>query len=181
MYLDSCLPAKDVPHRVAEVRRFDQQVPSHEDPLIVMLLAARLPDERLTASQVVERRLTSLAEPGLWQAVKAGKYFVMPGEGSLSPVFPAWQFISPAPELIPPIIRALQSHPEVERWTFWRSQWDELGDLTCAEIICGKLHLYRNSVSLDDMEILCAANHERQSIVMRQLAFLPSRLSRAGE
>lgn len=146
------------------------------DSLVAMLHAARLPTDKLTASEVIGQRLVALSMKALWQAVEAGRLFVMPERETGVAVFPAWQFGPPAQALIVPVIRALRAHPEAERWLFWSIEWEELGDLTCAEVLCGRLHDYRDSVSLADLDYLCAPDADRLRTVMRQLASLPSRL-----
>ena len=184
MYLDPMaglqpLPKANTHSRLRQGGR-PGQLPFSDSPCAV-LGSSRLPIGHLTVAEVSAQGLVNLTPFELHRAIEAGHFYAEGYDPAGMPtILPAWQFVPPAPSLIIPIIMALRNEPSGEDPFFWMIAYEELNDLTPAEVLCGRLLCTRGSVSIGQVHHLRRSDAERQATVMAALELLPSRLLRAG-
>jgi hypothetical protein len=97
-----------------------------------------LPVARLKAAEVLAQGKTVMSQATLYRAADSGRcYSVTPGGLTIGKLFPAWQFVEPAPELIAPVLACLAAWPGSELHGFWVTAADELNELAPAELLAG--------------------------------------------
>lgn len=132
----------------------------------------RLPISGLTPEEVVAQQTAKLSSDELWHEVSAGRLCAEYDPLAKRQVFPAWQFVAPARALMPAVMDALVAAGCVDPHGFWETRFGEMADLTPAELLCGKLFVTRDSVSIDQLDYLAMPEIERQRIVLSMLELL---------
>jgi hypothetical protein len=181
MYLDPLAGAHPLQESNARSGRRDVRHPESQESMFDALGPDRLPIDHLTPEEIAAQRLVALTSSELLLAVEEGRFYAERYDAAGRPtIIPTWQFVQPAPALIAPVIKALREEPLGEDPYFWMIAYEELSDLTPAEVLCGRLLRTRWSVSIWQMEYLRLSDAERQAVVMEALDLLPSRMMRAG-
>lgn len=110
---------------------------------------------KLKASDVISQGLVSLSQATLYRAAENGRfYFVTPKGRSIGREFPAWQFVTPVPELIEPVLQQLKNQPNSEIHAFWVGAVDEINELSPAELLAGKPFETRPSVHKSQQRLM---------------------------
>jgi hypothetical protein len=135
------------------------------DLLRAMRELSRLPLASLTPAEVIEQQLAGSSMDDLRRALEEGRLCGGRDARTQTLEFPAWQFVEPAPSLMPPIMRALHGAACVDPRYFWTTRYEELCDLTPAELLCGKLFVSRRRISIEQADYLSRSDQERQWIV----------------
>lgn len=135
---------------------------------------ATLPVSRLKASEVISQGMVDLSQATLYRAAEAGRFYCTTPKGrSIGKEFPAWQFVEPAPELIPAILTILATQPNSEIHAFWVTALDSLNELSPAEVLVGKPFETRANLHHSQQAILAlpsgARVHKVRAIAAHQL------------
>lgn len=126
-----------------------------------------LPVARLGAAQLLAAGMTGLSQATLYRAADSGRcYSVTPGGRSIGKQFPAWQFVEPVPELIPPVLACLARQPGSEVHAFWVSSADELNELSPAELLAGAPFETRGGLHASQQALLDLPGRTRQEKVI---------------
>jgi hypothetical protein len=137
--------------------------------------ARTLPVARLKASEVIAGGNTDMSQATLYRAAENGRcYALAPGGRSIGRLFPAWQFVDPVPELIPPVLACLAQQPGSEVHAFWVTGADQLNDLAPAELLAGCPFETRAELHPSQQALLALPGASRQQKV---LAFAQQQLS----
>ncbi|MGC8213203.1 hypothetical protein [Ralstonia pseudosolanacearum] len=141
-------------------------------------VARQLAVSTLKPSEVIAQGLVAMSQATLYRAVEDARFYcVTPPGKAIGRAFPAWQFASPVPELLAPVLRQMQDLPSSEIHAFWVTPVDVFDELTPAEVLAGKPFATRPTVSAAQRSHLSHAAGERQARVVARLAWLPSRRS----
>lgn len=124
-----------------------------------------LPIKGLTPAEVIENRLVDMSIEALTQAIEAGQFCVEWDPVRRCCELPVWQFLAPAPRLMPPVMALLREN-RFDTSDFWSDHGDDLLDLTPAEVLCGKLFITRYSITMGQASYLAEPDARRQQIVM---------------
>ena len=164
--------AEDLTVAVAQPRDV-REVPSGERPVGIALDLSgamreivRLPIGTLTPEEVIAQEAAKLSLDELLGEVAAGRLCAEYDALARRQVLPAWQFEAPAPALMPAVMDALAASGSIDPHDFWETGFGEMADLTPAELLCGKLFVTRDSVSIDQIAYLAMPEIERQQIVL---------------
>lgn len=136
------------------------------DLLKAMRELSVLPLTTLTPAEVIESHFAGMSMDDLVRELAAGRLCGGRGREASDLEFPAWQFVEPAPQLLPPVMRAVHEAGGVDPRYFWTIRYEGLFDLTPAELLCGKLFVTRRSVSMEQADYLARSDKERQRIVV---------------
>ncbi len=126
----------------------------------------RLPVDALTPEEILTQEAATLSSDELWGKAAAGRLCAEYDPVAKRQVFPAWQFETPAPALMSAVTDALVAAGCIDPCDFWETRFGEIADLTPAEVLCGKLFVTRDSVSIDQVAYLAMPETERQRIVL---------------
>jgi hypothetical protein len=127
----------------------------------------RLPVARLKAAVVLAQGLTVMSQATLYRAADSGRcYSVTPGGLTIGKLFPAWQFVEPAPELIAPVLTRLAAWPGSEVHAFWVTAADELNELAPAELLAGLPFETRGALHPSQQALLALPSGIRQKKVI---------------
>ncbi|WP_431476529.1 hypothetical protein [Massilia eburnea] len=122
----------------------------------------RLPVSKLKVSEVLEQGWVDLSQASLYRAVEQGRFYCTTPLGrSIGREFPAWQFIAPVPELIPPVLTLLDGKPSSEVHIFWICAADELNELSPAEVMAGKPFESRDALHSSQQALLSLPTYVR--------------------
>jgi len=126
-----------------------------------------LPVVNLKPSEVIEQRKVSMSLASLYRYVEANKFYcVVPSGQTNGREFPAWQFVEPVPELLPPVLLALRGSLRTEVHAFMVTAQDVLNELAPAEVLAGACFETRSSVHPSQERILQLPASERQRRVL---------------
>lgn len=132
--------------------------------------AARLPAGDLPPAEVIERQLVSMTLSNLYRAAANGRFYFITSQGRANGrLFPAWQFVSPVPSVLPQALAQLQQHAESERHALLVSEADELNELSPAEVLAGRPFESRAVLEPSQVKLLSLPTLERLAIVKRVL------------
>lgn len=121
-----------------------------------------LPVSKLKVSEVIGQGWVQLSQASFYRAVDNKRFYcVTPSGRAIGREFPAWQFVPPAPELIPPVLELLDDMPGSEIHAFWVSEADELNAMSPAEVLAGLPFATRQTVHSSQWSILRAPSQER--------------------
>jgi hypothetical protein len=121
-----------------------------------------LPVIKLKASEVVGQGWVQLSQASFYRTVENKRfYYVTPPGRAIGKEFPAWQFVPPVPELIPPVLELLDDMPGSEIHAFWVSEADELNAMSPAEVLAGMPFSTRQALRSSQWTILRAPTQER--------------------
>jgi hypothetical protein len=141
--------------------------------------ARTLPVARLKAAEVIAGGKAGMSQATLYRAVESARcYALTPGGRSIGRLFPAWQFVDPVPELIPPVLACLARQPGSEVHAFWVTGADELNELAPAELLAGCPFESRATLHASQQALLALPGATRQQKV---LAFAQQQLSGAAD
>ncbi|MDB0543938.1 hypothetical protein LBW62_22135 [Ralstonia solanacearum] len=130
----------------------------------------------LKPSEVMAQGLLAMSQATLYRAVEDGRFYcVTPPGKAIGRLFPAWQFATPVPELLAPILRHMKNLPSSEVHAFWVTPVDVFDELTPAELLAGKPFETRAALSAAQRDHLSLPTVERQSKVVAQLNRMPWR------
>jgi len=125
-----------------------------------------LPVYKLKVSEVIEQGWVKISKPSFYRAVECKRFYsVTPSGRAIGKEFPAWQFVSPVPELIAPLLKMFDDIPDSEIHAFWVSEADELNSLSPAEVLAGLPFATRQAIFPSQSNILNAAAQKRASRV----------------
>ena len=126
-----------------------------------------LPVVNLKPSDVLEQRKVSMSLANLYRYVEANKFYcVVPLGQSNGREFPAWQFVEPVPELLPPVLSALRGSLRTEVHAFLVTAQDALNELAPAEVLAGVPFETRPALHQSQRRLLQLPATERQRRVM---------------
>lgn len=129
--------------------------------------ARSLPVARLGAADVIAQGKTGMAQATLYRAAERGRcYSVTPGGRSIGKQFPAWQFVEPVPELMPPVLACLAGQPGSEVHAFWVTGADALNELSPAELLAGCPFETRGALHASQHALLKLPSAARQEKVL---------------
>lgn len=130
---------------------------------------SHLPVSKLKASEVLEQGRVQLSQASLYRAVEQKRFYcITPTGRSIGKEFPAWQFIQPVPELIAPVLTELEDMPSREIHAFWVSEFDELNELSPAEVLAGLPFETRIEMHNSQRAMLKLPANERMRKVVEQ-------------
>jgi hypothetical protein len=133
---------------------------------------AALPVLKLKATEVVGQGWVELSQASFYRAVDSKRFYcVTPPGRAIGKEFPAWQFVSPVPELIPPVLELLGEMPSSEIHAFWVIETDELNSLSPAEVLAGLPFSTRRTIHPSQSTILRAPTQERTRKVVELAEF----------
>lgn len=131
-----------------------------------------LPVSKLKVSEVVGQGWVQLSQASFYRAVDSKRFYcVTPPGRAIGKEFPAWQFVSPVPELMPAVLDLLGDMPGSEIHAFWVSEADELNDLSPAEVLAGQPFEVRQKLHASQRSILGAPVQERARRVAELAGF----------
>jgi hypothetical protein len=136
--------------------------------------ARTLPVARLRAAEVIAGGNTGMSQATLYRAAEDGRCYALTPGGRSIKHFPAWQFVDPVPELIPPVLACLARQPGSEVHAFWVTGADELNELAPAELLAGCPFETRGPLHASQQALLALPGASRQQKV---LAFAQQQLS----
>jgi hypothetical protein len=136
--------------------------------------ARTLPVARLRAAEVIAAGTTAMSQATLYRAAEDGRCYALAPGGRSIKQFPAWQFVEPVPELIPPVLACLARQPGSEVHAFWDTGADELNQLAPAELLAGCPFETRGPLHASQQALLALPGASRQQKV---LAFAQQQLS----
>lgn len=136
--------------------------------------ARTLPVARLRAAEVIAGGNTGMSQATLYRAAEDGRCYALTPGGRSIKQFPAWQFVEPVPELIPPVLACLARQPGSEVHAFWVTAADELNELAPAELLAGCPFETRGPLHASQQALLALPGASRQQKV---LAFAQQQLS----
>lgn len=136
--------------------------------------ARTLPVARLRAAEVIAGGNTGMSQATLYRAAEDGRCYALTPGGRSIKQFPAWQFVDPVPELIPPVLACLARQPGSEVHAFWVTAADELNELAPAELLAGCPFETRGPLHASQQALLALPGASRQQKV---LAFAQQQLS----
>jgi hypothetical protein len=126
-----------------------------------------LPVTNLKPSEVIEKRKVRMSLASLYRSVEANKFYcVVPSGQSNGREFPAWQFVDPVPELLPPVLLALRGALRTEVHAFLITAQDALNELAPAEVLAGAPFETRASLHPSQQRLLQLPANERQRKVL---------------
>lgn len=129
-----------------------------------------LPVTNLKPSQVVEHGKLRVSLASLYRYVEADKFYcVVPYGQKNGREFPAWQFQSPVPEVLPDVLQALRGALRTEVHAFLVSSQPSLNDLAPAEVLAGTAFETRPSLHESQVRILTLPAMERKARVLALL------------
>ncbi len=124
---------------------------------------ASLPVVNLKPSDVIGQGLVQLSLASLYRCVETNRFYcVKPPGQSNGRVFPAWQFVSPVPELLPAVLSDLRGSVTTEVHAFLVTARDELNELAPAELLAGKPFATRGELHSSQKRLLQMSAAERQ-------------------
>jgi len=125
-------------------------------------IPSALPVTKLKVSEVVGQGWVQLSQASFYRAVDNKRfYYVTPPGRAIGKEFPAWQFVQPVPELIPPVLELLDDMPGSEIHAFWVSEVDELNAMSPAEVLAGMPFSTRQTIHSSQWTMLRAPTQER--------------------
>ena len=131
-----------------------------------------LPVSKLKVSEVIGQGWVQLSQASFYRAVDSKRFYcVTPPGRAIGKEFPAWQFVSPVPELIPPVLELLDDMPRSEMHAFWVSEADELNGMSPAEVLAGQPFEVRQTLHASQRAILDAPVRDRARRVTELAAF----------
>jgi hypothetical protein len=131
-----------------------------------------LPVTKLKVSDVVGQGWVQLSQASFYRAVESQRfYYVTPAGRTIGKEFPAWQFVPPVPELIPPVLELLDGMPGSEIHAFWVSEADELNAMSPAEVLAGMPFSTRHTIHASQWTIMRAPTQERARKVAELAGF----------
>lgn len=126
-----------------------------------------LPVYKLKVSEVIEQGWVQISKPSFYRAVESKRFYsVTPIGRAIGKEFPAWQFVAPVPELIPPLLKMFDDRPDSEIHTFWVSEAEELNSLSPAEVLAGLPFATRTTIFSSQSNILSATAQKRVARVV---------------
>lgn len=121
-----------------------------------------LPVSKLKVPEIVGQGWVELSQASFYRAVESKRFYcITPPGRAIGKEFPAWQFVSPVPELIQPVLALLDDIPGSEIHAFWVSEADELNALSPAEVLAGLPFVTRQMMHPSQWAILRAPAQER--------------------
>ena len=121
-----------------------------------------LPVSKLKVSEVIGQGWVELSQASFYRAVDSKRFYcVTPLGRAIGKEFPAWQFVSPVPELIQPVLKRLDDMPSSEIHAFWVIEADELNALAPAEVLAGLPFATRRTIHPSQSAMLRAPAQER--------------------
>jgi len=125
-----------------------------------------LPVNKLKVSEVIKQGLVGLSPASFYRAMEQKRFYSVTRSGrAIGKEIPAWQFISPVPELIPPVLQMFNDMPDSEIHAFWISEAEELNSLSPAEVLAGLPFSTRKTIFPSQSNILNADVKTRASRV----------------
>lgn len=129
--------------------------------------SSSLPVVNLKPSEVIGQRKVSMSLASLYRYVEANKFYcVVPSGQRNGREFPAWQFVEPVPELLPPVLLALRGALRTEVHAFLVTAQDALNELAPAEVLAGAPFETRAPLHPSQQRILQLPASERQRQVL---------------
>jgi hypothetical protein len=117
---------------------------------------------KLKVPEIVGQGWVELSQASFYRAVESKRFYcITPPGRAIGKEFPAWQFVSPVPELIQPVLELLADMPGSEIHAFWVSEADELNALSPAEVLAGLPFVTRQMMHPSQWTILRAPVQER--------------------
>ncbi|WP_104013420.1 hypothetical protein [Burkholderia anthinoferrum] len=130
-----------------------------------------LPVANLKPSEVIHQGLVGLSLASLYRYVEASRFYCVKPPGQTNGrAFPAWQFVEPVPELLPPVLDALRGALATEVHAFLVTSRDELNELAPAELLAGKPFAGRGDLHASQKRLLQLAATERQRRVLETIS-----------
>jgi hypothetical protein len=126
-----------------------------------------LPVVSLTPSEVIKQRKVRVSLARHYRYAEANIFycFVSPGQTN-DREFPAWQFTDPVPELLQPVLLALQGALRTEVHVFLATARDRLNELAPAEVLAGTPFETRASLHPSQQRLLQLPANERRRRVL---------------
>lgn len=125
-----------------------------------------LPVNNLKVSELIAQHWLAIPESSFYSMVNQNCFYgVIRSGAEIGKEFPAWQFVSPVPDLIEPILKMFNGVPDSEIHAFWVSEIDELNSLSPAEVLAGVPFATREITFPNQTNILNAPVHQRVSRV----------------
>jgi hypothetical protein len=125
-----------------------------------------LPIKKLKVSEIIEQGWVEVPKSSFYRVVDQKRFYgVTRSGGKIGKEFPAWQFVSPVPDLIEPILKMFDGVPDSEIHAFWVSEADELNSLSPAEVLAGLPFATRKTTFSSQTNILNAPVAQRASMV----------------
>ena len=141
-----------------------------------------LPIDFLKPADVVSRAHVAMSQATLYRAVADHRFYSVAPKGlSNGRLFPAWQFVDPVPDLLPPVLDKLAPSPPRATHAFFVSEADELNELSPAEVLAGLPMETRGKLHASQQRILDLPPGERQRLVCKQAAHYPEQVSTRRE
>ncbi|RFU44527.1 hypothetical protein [Paraburkholderia sp. DHOC27] len=132
--------------------------------------AESLPVANLKPSEVIEQGLVQLSIASLYRYVDSSRFYCVKPPGQTNGrAFPAWQFVQPVPELLPPVLEKLRGALTTEVHAFLVTALDELNELAPAEMLAGKPFTGRGELHASQKRLLQLAATERQRRVLETI------------
>ena len=129
-----------------------------------------LPVEDLAPADVLAKGMVSMSSASLYRAVAEKKFYSVAPKGLTNGrLFPAWQFVDPVPDLLPPVLAALGGSPPREIHAFLVSVADQLNELAPAEVLAGQPMATRGKLHPSQDRLLALPARERQKLVTAQI------------
>jgi len=121
-----------------------------------------LPIAKLNAAEVIARGWIAVTPAELNSAVTDGRYYQIPSRvDPIEGVFPIWQFVGRVPKLIGKILPHLIGKPPQEIHAFWVCAYDELNELTPAEVLAGIPYETRGAIDECQHRYMMQSDEER--------------------
>ncbi|MGV7241669.1 hypothetical protein [Caballeronia sp. M23-90] len=137
------------------------------DAVLSAATSSLLPAVNLKPSEVIEQRKVSMSLASLYRYVDANKFYcVVPPGQTNGREFPAWQFVEPVPDLLPPILAALRGSIRTEIHAFLVAERDELNELAPAELLAGIPFETRAGVHASQLRLMQLPATDRQRRVL---------------
>lgn len=124
----------------------------------------------LEAHEVVEQGLVEMSLHQFYSATRERRFYCtrLPGKVD-SRAYPAWQFVGPAPALLPQVLRLLMQKKEHHVHVRLVTDADELAGLSPAEVLAAQPFEARARLHRAQSAILKRSDGERLALVLEVL------------
>lgn len=125
-----------------------------------------LPVFKLKVADIIEQGWVEVSQASFYRAVDCKRFYsVTPAGRTIGKEFPAWQFVSPVPEIISPVLKKFENVTDSEIHAFWVSEADELNSMSPAEVLAGIPFSTRERIFDSQSGILTADVRKRAAMV----------------
>lgn len=109
-----------------------------------------------------------LPERAIMEGFEKMNYAITPKEGEA--LYPAWQFVEPAPKLIPEIMKVFLAKPEMQPFMhqFFVTLRPELNELSPAEVLTGKPFPRQEDLHASQLRLLGQSDDVRLKRVLEE-------------